>query len=79
MIDMTEVEDDSDSVEEGEVWEEEGGYLVISTDKVDSLFVCLLLLLLLLFVSLLFVCLDGEVWDEEATYLVISTDRVDVL
>ena len=37
---MTEVEEDSDSVEEGEVWEEEGGYLVISTDKVDSLFVC---------------------------------------
>ena len=33
---------------------------------------------MLLFVSLLFVCLDGEVWDEEATYLVISTDRVDV-
>ena len=78
MIDMTEVEDDSDSVEEGEVWEEEGGYLVISTDKVDSLFVCLLLLMLL-FVSLLFVCLDGEVWEEEATYLVISTDRVGVL
>ena len=75
---MTEVEEDSDSVEEGEVWEEEGGYLVISTDKVGSLFVCLLLLMLL-FVSLLFVCLDGEVWDEEATYLVISTDRVDVL
>ena len=75
---MTDVEDDSDSVEEGEVWEEEGGYLVISTDKVDCLFVCLLLLLLL-FLSLLFVCLDGEVWEEEAGYLVISTDRVDVL
>ena len=41
MIDMTEGEEDSDSVEEGEVWEEEGGYLVISTDKVDCLFVCL--------------------------------------
>ena len=37
---MTDVEEDSDSVEEGEVWEEEGGYLVISTDKVDCLFVC---------------------------------------
>ena len=45
VIDMTEVEEDSDSVEEGEVWEEEGGFLVISTDKVDCLFVCLLLLL----------------------------------
>ena len=37
---MTDGEEDSDSVEEGEVWEEEGGYLVISTDKVDCLFVC---------------------------------------
>ena len=26
---MTDGEEDSDSVEEGEVWEEEGGYLVI--------------------------------------------------
>ena len=68
---MTDVEEDSDSVEEGEVWEEEGGYLVISTDKVGCLFVCLLLLL--------FVCLDGEVWEEEAGYLVISTDSEDVL
>ena len=67
---MTDGEEDSDSVEEGEVWEEEGGYLVISTDKVDCLFVCLLLL---------FVCLDGEVWEEEAGYLVISTDSEDVL
>ena len=78
MIDMTEVEEDSDSVEEGEVWEEEGGYLVISTDKVDCLFVCLLLLLLL-FVSLLFVCLDGEVKEGEAGYLAILTKTVDLL
>ena len=75
MIDMTEVEEDSDSVEEGEVWEEEGGYLVISTDKVDCLFVCLLLL----FVSLLFVCLDGEVKEGEAGYLAILTKTVDLL
>ena len=34
---MTEVEEDSDSVEEGEVWEEEAGYLVISTDSEDVL------------------------------------------
>ena len=76
MIDMTEVEEDSDSVEEGEVWEEEGGYLVISTDKVDCLFVCLLLLLLL-FVSLLFFCLDGEVKEGEAGYLAISIENMD--
>ena len=73
---MTDGEEDSDSVEEGEVWEEEGGYLVISTDKVDCLFVCLLLLLLL-FLSLSFVCLNGEVWEEEAGYLAISTENMD--
>ena len=54
---MTDVEDDSDSVGEGEVWEEEGGYLVISTDKVDCLFVCLFVVVVV--VCLFVVCLFG--------------------
>ena len=32
--DMTNGNEDSDCGEDGEIWEEEGGYLVISTDKV---------------------------------------------
>ena len=51
---MTEVEEDSDSVEEGEVWEEEGGYLVISTDKVDCLFVVVVVVVVCFFVVCLF-------------------------
>ena len=35
---MTNGEGDSDSGEEGEIWEEEGGFLVISTDKVFFIF-----------------------------------------
>ena len=64
---MTDGEEDSDSVEEGEVWEEEGGYLVISTDKVDCLFVCC--------------CCCLFVWMVKfgRRRLVISTDSEDVL
>ena len=35
---MTNGDQDSDCEEDGEIWEEEGGYLVISADKVISQF-----------------------------------------
>ena len=39
--DMTNGDEDSDSGEDGEIWEEEGGFLVISTDKVILQFLLL--------------------------------------
>ena len=39
--DMTNGDEDSDCGEDGEIWEEEGGFLVISTDKVILQFLLL--------------------------------------